>query len=157
MSRTRKWPLPTHTPRRCLTSRPDQTKGWLRRPRRLEAATITSGSGRPQPESPRVDHGIGAEPIVRHPRRSQSRDLIDLYIIDMCEGGKPPRRESNSGACRLEARSGQGTDQATQSLKPLRLRQVARGSATVSLRRCSYRLLRTEKSRRRAFKIRATL
>jgi hypothetical protein len=88
MSRTRKWPLSPSSPPVPTGSRSEEKAALLRETflRRDDAHRWAR-----QAET-RVDQGLAPN------KSSVSRlttfgDLIDLHIIDMCEGGKSPRRE----------------------------------------------------------------
>ena len=86
--RTRKWPPSPSSPPVHTGSRSDE--GWLTRARRSSTATTPIAQA-PQAET-RVDQGLA--PTSTSVSRLQTfGDLIDLHIIDMCEVGKPPRRE----------------------------------------------------------------
>lgn len=71
--------------------RPDQTTGWLTRARRSSVATMPHAQAR-QAESPASIRGLA--PTSTSVARLQTfGHLIDASVTDMCEVGKPPRRE----------------------------------------------------------------
>ena len=88
MSRTRKWPQSPNSPPVPTGSRSDERA--VTRARRPEAETTPHAQAR-QAET-RVDQGL--VPTSTSVSSLQTfGDLIDLHITDMCEVGKPPRRE----------------------------------------------------------------
>jgi hypothetical protein len=88
MRRARKWPPTPSFPPMPTGSRSDERAAT--RARRSCPATMPI-AGPCQAET-RVDQGLA--PNKSSVSRLQTfGDLIDLHIADMCEGGKPPRRE----------------------------------------------------------------